>query len=450
MTPLSTREEARAAVEAAERAFGGWRDTPAPARGDIMYRVARTMAARKEELAKILTREEGKILSESLGEIQRSINIAEFTAGEARRLRGETVPSEMPHTFCYTVKQPLGVVALITPWNFPAAIPVWKVFPALVAGNTAVLKPATSTPLMAIKMVEIFQECGLPKGVLNMVIGSGSEVGDEILSHPAVRAVSFTGSNEVGSKIYEGGARRGIKVQCEMGGKNPIVVLRDANLEMAVEGAVQGAFGSTGQRCTATSRAVVEEPVADAFVEGVIERARSMKVGSGLDPTVKMGPAVDESQMEKILGYIEVGKKEGAKLVVGGHRLQGGAYDKGYFVAPTVFDHVSPRMVIAQEEIFGPVLSVIRAKNFDQAVEAANSVRFGLSASLYSNDSAKIFRFIDKAEVGIVRINSPTVGGEAHLPFGGMKATGVGTREQGSVVMDFYTELKVVYVDYKK
>jgi len=448
MTTLSTPEEARSAVEAAEGAFKKWRDTPAPTRGEIMYRVVRVMTERKEELARILTREEGKILSEAMGEIQRSINIAEYTAGEARRLKGETLPSELPHTFCYTVKQPLGVVALITPWNFPAAIPIWKMFPALVAGNTVVFKPATLTPLTAAKVVEIFQECGLPDGVLNMVVGSGSEVGDEIINHPAVEAVSFTGSNEIGTKIYQAGAKRGIKVQCEMGGKNPIVVLDDADLEIAVEGAISGAFGSTGQRCTATSRAIVTESVADAFVEGVAERARSVKIGNGLDPEIDMGPSVDESQMKTVLNYIEIGEKEGANLVLGGHRLEGGDYEKGYFVAPTVFDHVSPKSVIGQEEIFGPVLSVTRVKNLEQAIEAANGVKFGLAASLYSNDAAKIFKFTDEIDVGIVHINSPTVGGEAHLPFGGMKATGVGPREQGSVAMDFYTELKVVYMEY--
>lgn len=448
MTPLSTPEEARAAVEAAAGAYKKWRDTPAPTRGEILFRVVRVMVERKEELARTLTREEGKILSEAMGEVQRSINIAEYTAGEARRLKGETLPSELPHTFCYTVRQPLGVVALITPWNFPAAIPIWKIFPALVAGNTVVLKPATLTPLTAAKVVEIFQECGLPEGVLNMVVGSGGEVGDEIINHPAVEAVSFTGSNEIGTKIYEAGAKRGIKIQCEMGGKNPIVVLDDADLEIAVESAVSGAFGSTGQRCTATSRAIVTESVADAFVEGVAERARTVKVGNGLDPEIDMGPSVDESQMETVLNYIGIGEKEGARLVLGGHRLEGGDYDKGHFVAPTVFDHVSPRSVIGQEEIFGPVLSVTRVKNLEQAIEAANGVEFGLAASLYSNDAAKIFKFTDEIDVGIVHINSPTVGGEAHLPFGGMKATGVGPREQGSVAMDFYTELKVVYMEY--
>jgi alpha-ketoglutaric semialdehyde dehydrogenase len=447
LIPLSTREETREAVAAAQAAFRAWRDTPAPLRGRIIAKAGLLMEQQKEELARLLTREEGKGLKDSLGEVQKSINILDFMAGEARRIGGETVPSEFPKNFAYTLKQPLGVVAVITPWNFPVSIPVWKMAPALVAGNTVVFKPATLTPFTGAKVVEIFEQAGIPAGVVNMVVGSGSEVGDELLQHPDVRAVSFTGSNEVGCALYAQGARGMKKCQCEMGGKNPLVVLADADLLLAAESAVFGAFASTGQRCTATSRVVVEESVADQFVGLLLERAGKFKTGNGLEPGVDMGPAVDEGQLKTDLRYIEIGKKE-AKLILGGHRLTGGAYDRGYFVAPTIFDHVAADSVIAQDEIFGPVLSVIRVRDFEEALRVANSVRYGLSSSLYSNDAAKIFEFIDRIETGITHVNSPTVGGEAQLPFGGMKATGVGLREMGRVAVDFYTELKTVYIDY--
>jgi len=446
LAPVSTREETREAIAAAKRAFPAWRDTPPPARGRVIARAALLMEQQKEELARILTREEGKTLKDSLGEVQKTINILDFMAGEARRIAGETLPSELPKNFAYTLKQPLGVVAAITPWNFPVSIPAWKISPALVAGNTVVFKPATLTPRIGAKVVEIFERAGVPAGVLNMVVGSGGEVGDELLQHPDVRAVSFTGSNEVGSELYAQGARRMKKCQCEMGGKNPLVILADADLPLAVESALFGAFASTGQRCTATSRVVVEEEIADQVVAMLAERTKKFKVGNGLEPDMDMGPAVDESQMETDLKYIALGKKE-AKLVLGGERLTGPGYN-GYFVAPTIFDHVAADSAIAQDEIFGPVLSVIRVKNFDEALQVANSVRYGLSSSIYSNDAAKIFEFIEKIETGITHVNSPTVGGEAQLPFGGMKATGVGLREMGRVAIDFYTELKTVYVDY--
>jgi acyl-CoA reductase-like NAD-dependent aldehyde dehydrogenase len=445
--PLSTREEAREGIAAAKAAFPAWRDTPAPSRGRVILKAMQLMEEQKEELARLLTREEGKALKDSLGEVQKSINILEFMAGEARRLGGETLPSELPRNLSYTVKQPLGVVGAITPWNFPVSIPVWKIAPALVAGNTVIFKPATLTPLTAAKVTQIFADAGLPAGALNLVSGAGREVGEELVQNPDVRAISFTGSNEVGSALYAQGAQRMKKCQCEMGGKNPLVVLADADLPLAVESALFGAFASTGQRCTATSRVVVEEEIADQFVAALVERARQFKVGNGLDPGIEMGPAVDEQQMNTDLHYIEIGKKE-AKLLLGGERLSGPAYDRGYFVAPTIFDHVGADSQIAQDEIFGPVLSVIRVRDFDEALRVANSVRYGLSSALYTNDAAKIFEFIDRIETGITHINSPTVGGEAHLPFGGMKATGVGVREMGHVALDFYTELKTVYIDY--
>jgi alpha-ketoglutaric semialdehyde dehydrogenase len=446
--PLSTAAEAAEACEAAARAFEKWRGTPAPVRGQILYKVQRRMEERRQELAEALTREEGKTISESRGEIQRASNVVEFFAGEARRITGETIPSELPNNFCYTIKQPVGPVAVITPWNFPIAIPIWKMAPALVSGNTVVFKPASLTPLTASLIVEIFDECGLPPGVLNLVFGGGREVGDTIVKHPAILAVSFTGSNDVGVGLYGAAAARGIKCQCEMGGKNPIVVLADADLDLAVESTVQGAFGSTGQRCTATSRAVVVESIANHFVERLAARASSLVVGNGLNPATHVGPSVDERQLETVLSYVETGQHEGARLVRGGERIRDDGRDRGYFVSPAIFDHVDANMRIAQEEIFGPVLSLIRVPDNESALNVANNVRFGLSASVYTNDVAAMFRFVDRLDAGILHVNSPTVGGEAHIPFGGMKATGVGLREMGRVAIDFYTELKVVYVDY--
>lgn len=446
--PSSTAVEAAEACDAAARAFPAWRSTPAPVRGQILFRVQRRMEERRQELAEALTREEGKTIAESRGEVQRAINVVEFFAAEARRITGETIPSELPNNFCYTVKQPVGPVGIITPWNFPIAIPIWKIAPALVSGNTIVFKPATLTPLTAALLVEIFDECGLPAGVVNLVYGGGREVGDTIVRHPAILAVSFTGSNDVGVGLYGAAAARGIKCQCEMGGKNPIVILGDADLDLAVESTVQGAFGSTGQRCTATSRAVVVEDIADEFVDRLAARTASLVVGNGLNPATNVGPSVDERQLETVLSYVEVGQHEGARLIRGGERIRDDGRDRGYFVAPAIFDHVDANMRIAQEEIFGPVLSLIRVADNESALSVANNVRFGLSASVYTNDVAAMFKFVDRLDAGILHVNSPTVGGEAHVPFGGMKATGVGLREMGRIAIDFYTELKVVYVDY--
>ena len=445
---LCTREEAKSAVEAAYNAFKGWKNTPAPARGRIIAKMARLMEEHKEELAQILTREEGKTIAESRGELGRAINVVEFCAGESRRMNGETIQSELPANFAYTIKEPLGVVALITPWNFPVAIPMWKLAPALVAGNTVVFKPASNTPGTAVRLTELLIEAGIPDGVLNLVIGSGSEAGDEIVNHPAVRAISFTGSSETGFKMYEQIARRGIPFQAEMGGKNPVVVLEDCDIDLAVEHTAQGAFGSTGQRCTATSRAVVIEGIADKFVEKIVARAKSFKLGDGSDPANEIGPSVDESQFNTVLKYIDIGHEDGATMLCGGKKATGEGLDDGYFVEPTVFDHVTPDMRIAREEIFGPVLSILRVKDFDEAMMVANDSEYGLSSSVFSNDYNDIHRFIDEIESGMTHVNSPTTGGEAHIPFGGIKATGIGAREQGSTSLDFYTELKVVYVDY--
>ena len=445
---LCTREEAKSAVEAAYNAFKGWKNTPAPVRGRIIAKMARLMEEHKEELAQILTREEGKTINESRGELGRAINVVEFCAGESRRMNGETIQSELPANFAYTIKEPHGVVALITPWNFPVAIPMWKLAPALVAGNTVVFKPASNTPATAVRLTELFIEAGIPEGVLNLVIGSGSEAGDEIVNHPAVRAISFTGSSEIGFKMYEQIARRGIPFQAEMGGKNPVVVLEDCDIDLAVEHTAQGAFGSTGQRCTATSRAVVIDTIADKFVEKIVARAESFKLGDGSDPAIEIGPSVDESQFNTVLKYIDIGHEDGATMLCGGKKASGEGLENGYFVEPTVFDHVTPDMRIAREEIFGPVLSILRVKDFDEAMMVANDSEYGLSSSVFSNDYNDIHRFIDEIESGMTHVNSPTTGGEAHIPFGGIKATGIGAREQGSTSLDFYTELKVVYVDY--
>ncbi len=445
---MCTREEARSAVEAAYNAFKGWKRTPAPQRGRILTLMARLMEQHKEELAQLLTHEEGKTISEARGEVQRATNVMEFCAGETRRLNGETIPSELPANFAYTIKEPHGVVALITPWNFPIAIPIWKIAPALAAGNTVVFKPASNTPGTAVRLVELFVEAGIPDGVLNLVIGSGGTVGDEIINHPAVRAVSFTGSSEIGFRMYEQIAKRGIPFQAEMGGKNPVVVLEDCDIDLAVEHTAQGAFGSTGQRCTATSRAVVMNGIADKFVEKVVARAKSFKLGAGSDESSNIGPSVDESQFNTVMSYMDIGKEDGATLVCGGRKAEGDGLDNGYFVEPTVFDNVTPDMRIARDEIFGPVLSVLRVNSFDEAMTVANDCEYGLSSSVFSNDYNDINRFIEEIESGMTHVNSPTTGGEAHIPFGGVKATGIGAREQGSTALDFYTELKVVYVDY--
>jgi alpha-ketoglutaric semialdehyde dehydrogenase len=447
VSPLSTRAEVGEAVAAAKAAFPAWRDTPAPARGKILARAAALMEQRKEELARTLTREEGKTLKDALVEVQRTISILEFTSGEGRRIGGETVPSDNPRNFTYTVKQPLGVVGAITPWNFPVAIPAWKAAPALVAGNTMVIKPAELTPQTCVLICEIFEQAGLPAGVLNMVLGAGEEVGDELLRSPDVRAISFTGSNDVGSLIYATAAKQMKKCQCEMGGKNPVVVLADADLALAADHVAAGAFGSTGQRCTATSRVVVDDSIANQFVEMLVERAKKLKVGNGLDAGIDVGPLVDEQQHTTVLRYIEIGKKE-ATLLAGGGPPPGADAAKGYFVAPTVFDHVRWDSRIAQEEIFGPVVSIIRVPDFEEALRVANSVKYGLSSSIYTNDAARIFEFIDRIETGMTHVNAPTVVSEAQMPFGGVKATGVGLREIGRVAIDFYTELKAVYIDY--
>ena len=444
--PMATAADTERAIEAARRAFRTWRKTPGPERGRVLWRAADIARRQTDELAKLMTREEGKIFREARGEILKGISLIEYYAGAGFRMGGKTLPSEVRDTFTYTIRQPVGVVGLISPWNFPWAIPVWKSAPALVAGNAVVFKPASLTPATACRLAEIYEEAGLPPGVFNVVIGSGSEVGDTIVSSPHIPIISFTGSNAIGSDLYVKAASRGAKVTCEMGGKNAVIVLPDADLEKAAVAIRDGAFGSTGQRCTATSRVIALEPVKDELVERLAELAKKMKVGSGLDESVDMGPAVDESQFKTDLDYIEIAKKEGARLVTGGGVPQG--LEEGYFVEPTIFDEVRPEMRIFQEEVFGPVLSVAAAKDVDEALRMANSVEFGLTTSIFTRDIDRVMRFVDEVETGMVHVNEPTIGGEAQLPFGGVKATGVGEREMSEEGLNFFTELKTVFINY--
>lgn len=442
------REDVKKALDAAEKAFSKWRDVPAPKKGEILFKTAAIMEKRKEELAKTLTEENGKNLEESLGEVQEGIDIIKYIAGEGRRLLGETTPSELKGKFCMTVRQPIGVVSLISPWNFPFAIPCWKLAPALIAGNTVVFKPATDTPLCGIKIVEIFVEAGVPPGALNLVTGSGSDVGDEMAKNPKSKATSFTGSSEVGRSVYASAAPKLSRIELEMGGKNAQIVLADADLGLAVDGAIWGSFGTAGQRCTATSRIIVEKAVLRKFTNRFLARAKKIKVGPGLEKGVLVGPIINKRQMEKILEHIEIGKKEGAKLLLGGRRLHGKKCNKGFFISPTVFGDVKKNMKIAQEEIFGPVVAIMPVKDFDEAIKVANSTKYGLASSIYTQDINKAFKAIDLLEAGIVYVNAPTIGAEVHLPFGGVKETGTGGREAGTKAIDEFTEIKTVFIDY--
>ena len=444
--PRAGAADALRAIEVAQKTFESWRKVPAPERGRIVWRAVEIARRRHEELAQTLSREEGKIIKEARGEITKGINVMEFYAGEGFRIEGKTLPSEAPDTFTYTLRRPLGVVGLITPWNFPWAIPVWKSAPALVAGNTVVFKPAELTPATASLMVEIFEEAGLPPGVLNMVVGSGSIVGQVIVDHPAVKALSFTGSNDIGGALYVSAARRGAKVTCEMGGKNAVVVMWDADIERVIPAVHGGAFGSTGQRCTATSRLIVHPDVKDQLLDALLEKARGIKIGNPLDETVHMGPAVDQKQLDQDMRYIEIARSEGARLLLGGE-LETDA-GKGFFVKPTIFDNVEPPMRIFREEVFGPVLSVATASNLNEAIKMANAVEFGLTTSIFTRDIDHAMRYVEEAEAGMIHINEPTIGGEAQLPFGGVKATGVGDREMAQEGLNFFTELKTVFINF--
>ncbi len=444
----STAEDMQAACDAAAKAQSGWAATPAPKRGEYLYKAAEKLEAKLEQLASEMTREEGKTLPEAKGEVKRAINIFRYYGGEGPRQFSYNMPSERDNVVCYTIRKPLGVVGLITPWNFPSAIPAWKLAPALVAGNTVVLKPASLAPLSGYRLVEALAEVGLPAGVLNFVTGSGGAVGNTLIDYPGLRATSFTGSCEVGNALYQKLAARKIRSQFEMGGKNPTIVLKDSDLDYAADILVNGAFFSTGQKCTACSRAIIEQAIYAPLVEKLLAKTRKLKVGNGLEAGVQIGPAVDQSQLETDLKYIEIGKKEGAKLLCGGNRLTGGAYDKGFFVEPTIFDGVTTGMRIAQEEVFGPVLALMQAKDFDDAMRLANGVKFGLSASVVSRDLTRVHQFINGIEAGLITINLPTAGVEYQLPFGGTKDSSFGMREQGPHAMDFYTETRTVYLKY--
>jgi len=444
----STAEDAAQAIDAARFAYERWRLVPAPRRAELLFRAAQLIADRKESLARDMTREMGKVLDETRGDVQEAIDMTFFMAGEGRRQYGQTVPSELRDKFAMSIRQPVGVSAIITPWNFPMAIPSWKIVPALICGNTVVFKPATQTPLSALNFVRILEEAGIPRGVVNLVTGGGGEVGSALLVSDTVRVVSFTGSTDVGRTVAERAGPSFKKVHLEMGGKNVVMIMDDADLDLAVEGCLWGGFGTTGQRCTAASRVVVHESVYKTFLEEFVARARALRVGDGLDPKTEMGPSVSEGQLQTVIKYVDIGLKEGAKLACGGHALTTGPYARGFFHEPTIFADVAPSMRIAQEEIFGPVVSVIPCRSFEEAVAIGNGVQYGLSASIYTRDMNRAFSAMRDMDTGIFYVNAPTIGAEVHLPFGGTKATGNGHREAGTAALDVFSEWKSVYVDF--
>jgi alpha-ketoglutaric semialdehyde dehydrogenase len=444
----SNKQDVDHAVEAAKRAFDKWKLVPAPRRAEIIFKASMILEQKKEQFSQDMTREMGKVIKETRGDTQEAIDTGYYMAGEGRRMYGHTTPSELPNKFAMCVRQPVGVCGMITPWNFPMAIPSWKLFPALVAGNTAVIKPAQDTPLSVFNFVSALTEAGVPAGVVNIVSGFGKEAGTPILEHPDVRAISFTGSSAVGRTIGETCARSFKRCSLELGGKNPMIVLDDANLELALEGALWGAFGTTGQRCTATSRIIIQKGVYKKFLEELVARAKKLKIGNGLDESIDMGPAVNERQLNGDLEYVEIGKNEGAKLLTGGNRLDKDQYAHGFFMEPTVFADVDRKMRIFQEEIFGPVVSCTPCDDIRDAIAIANDTTYGLSSALYTKDVNRAFSAIRDLDAGITYVNAPTIGAEVHLPFGGVKATGNGHREGGIGAFDFYTEWKAVYVDY--
>jgi acyl-CoA reductase-like NAD-dependent aldehyde dehydrogenase len=446
--PLSTVEDMDRAVAAAAGAWESWRLVPAPKRAEILFRVARAFADRKEELTELMVREMGKVRAEAGGDVQEAIDMTEYMAGEGRRLFGHTTPSELPDKFMMSVRMPVGVVGAITPWNFPIAIPSWKIAPALVCGDTVVFKPAEDTPLLGERFVEIFEEAGLPPGVLNIVHGAGETVGEHLVKHPDVPLISFTGSREVGARVQANAAPHLKNVHLELGGKNAIIVMDDADLDLAVEGILWSAFGTSGQRCTAASRVIATARVYDQLQSRLVERAEAMRLGSGLEPDTDIGPLVNGAALEKVHAYTQVGLDEGAKLVTGGEIATEDGLDRGFFYRPTIFADVDPGMRIAQEEIFGPTTAIIPATDIDEAIRIANGVRYGLSSSIFTRDVNRAFRAMRDLRTGITYVNAGTTGAEVHLPFGGMKDTGNGHREAGQAALDFYTEWKSLYVDY--
>ena len=446
--PKSGKEEVDEAVRSAKAAFEKWRLLPAPKRGDILRKVGDIMVQRKEDLARQMTREMGKVLAETRGDVQEGIDTAYYASSEGRRLFGHTVPSELANKFNMALRVPIGVAGVITPWNFPMAIPTWKIFPALLCGNTVVFKPASDTPATATTLVEILMEAGIPEGVVNLVHGGGGEVGMAIVGHPDVDLVSFTGSTAVGKKISEVAAGTLKRVSLELGGKNAQLVMDDASLDLALEGVLWGAFGTTGQRCTATSRLILHEKIFEQFMEMLLTRVKSLKLGDGLQPGVEVGPCVNEGQRQTVQGYVDIGLKDGAKLVAGGEIPQDPSLKGGWFYEPTIFTEVKPSHRIAQEEIFGPVLSVLRTRSLEEGVDILNGTVYGLSSSVYTTNVNSAYQAIRDIKAGITYINAPTIGAEAHMPFGGVKQTGNGHREGGWTVYDFFSEWKTVYVDF--
>ena len=446
--PRSTAEDVDRAVAAAKAAFEEWRLVPAPERGNVLFRFARLLEEQKDELTELMSREMGKVLAEAGGDVQEAIDMSIYMAGEGRRLFGHTTPSELRDKFQMSVRMPVGVVGAITPWNFPIAIPAWKLAPALVAGNTVVLKPAEDTPLLAERFIELLGEAGLPEGAVNLVHGFGEEAGDRLVRHPDVPIITFTGSRETGIAVTKAGADGLKHVHLELGGKNGIIVMDDADLELAVEGILWSAFGTSGQRCTAASRVIVHEAVYGELQKRLVERAEQMTIGPGWDPETDLGPVINREALDKIHSYTGIGSDEGAKLLTGGEQATDGDLGKGFFYRPTIFADVDPQMRIAQEEIFGPTTALIPVKSFDEAIEVTNGIRYGLSSSIFTRDVNKAFRAMRDLQTGITYINAGTTGAEVHLPFGGTKDTGNGHREAGQAALDVFTEWKSVYVDY--
>ncbi|MFQ6013780.1 MAG: aldehyde dehydrogenase family protein, partial [Thermoplasmata archaeon] len=445
--PQGSREDVQRAVEAAEKAFPKWKATPPAKRGEIVFQAAQVLRERKDDLGKLLTRETGKIIAEGRGEVQEAIDFFEYIAGEGRRLLGETVATELPDKFAMTVRLPVGVAGLITTWNFPIAVPSWKIGAALMSGCSLVFKPSSGTPLMGAELAKALDEAGVPPGVLNLVTGSGEVVGDEIVMDPHIRAISFTGGVDAGREVYTKAASRLANVGLELGGKNPIILMADADQDLALEGVLFATFGTAGQRCTACSRLILHRKIYDEFLEELVEETENLKVGDPLDPGVYMGPVKGAAQEAKVLRYVEIGKEEGAKLRTGGKKLTGGGYDLGHYIAPTIFEG-KPEMRIAREEIFGPLLTVLQARSYSEAVRIANDTIYGLSSSIYTQDVNLAFRAMYDIEAGITYVNAPTIGAEVQLPFGGVKNTGSGHREAGTSAIEEFTEIKTVYVDY--
>ena len=443
-----TADDINRAADAAACALSGWAGMPAPARAAILFKAADLLEKQFDHLGEEMTREEGKTLPEAKGEVRRSINIFRYFAGEGARLNGIQTPSERDRVHTFAIRKPIGVVGMITPWNFPSAIPAWKMAPALICGNTVVVKPASAAPLSSWRIVEALHNAGVPKGVVNFVQGSGGELGAALVKAAPLKAISFTGSCEIGHWLHAEASKRRLRIQLEMGGKNPTIVLADADFRSAVENVVNAAFFSTGQKCTATSRAIVEESIYDKYVAAVVERTKALKVGDGMQAGIEIGPAVDQAAMETIFRYIDIGKKEGGKLLCGGNQLTGNCHDKGFFVAPTVFSDVTESMTIAKEEIFGPVLAIMKAKDFEDAMRIANNIPFGLSSSIQTTNLSRTFEYIYRSEAGLLTVNLPSAGVEYQLPFGGTKDSSFGPKEQGPAALDFYSDYKTVYLKY--